>query len=121
MSRNSEAVFFQFPPHPAILKKLNESEKEEMPNSRTISFNVGGKLFQTTEQTIRRISGTRLTALLDEGPEADEFFIDHDPRYFEIVLNFLRSRSFPVDYAEHIIEDLEREAKVSILRFIRFI
>lgn len=113
MPGNSEAVFFQFPPHPAILEHLNESEKE-MPNSRTIGFNVGGKIFQTTEQTIRRIPGTRLTALLDEGPEADEFFIDHDPRYFEIVLNFLRSRSFPVDYAEHIIEDLEREAKVGI-------
>uniref|UniRef100_A0A7E4VCV8 BTB domain-containing protein n=1 Tax=Panagrellus redivivus TaxID=6233 RepID=A0A7E4VCV8_PANRE len=88
-------------------------------NVRRVAFNVGGKVFETTESTIRRIAGTRLTALLDEA-EVDEepvdngrreFFIDHDPRYFEAVLNFLRSRSFPVDYAEHIVDDLEREAK----------
>uniref|UniRef100_A0AC34Q421 BTB domain-containing protein n=1 Tax=Panagrolaimus sp. JU765 TaxID=591449 RepID=A0AC34Q421_9BILA len=111
MPGNSDAVVFQFPPHPSILQVIRESESALMSKSRTITFNVGGRCFQTTDQTIRRISGTRLTALLDEDEEATEFFIDHDPRYFEVVLNFLRSRSFPVDYAEHIIDDVEREAK----------
>uniref|UniRef100_A0A914Q2W2 BTB domain-containing protein n=1 Tax=Panagrolaimus davidi TaxID=227884 RepID=A0A914Q2W2_9BILA len=82
-----------------------------MSMTKRISFNVGGRIFETTELTIRRIPSTRLTSLLDDSPDSDEFFIDHDPRYFEVVLNFLRSRSFPADYAEHIIDDVEREAK----------
>uniref|UniRef100_A0AC34F2Z5 BTB domain-containing protein n=1 Tax=Panagrolaimus sp. ES5 TaxID=591445 RepID=A0AC34F2Z5_9BILA len=82
-----------------------------MSMAKRISFNVGGRIFETTEQTIRRIPDTRLTSLLDGSPDSDEFFIDHDPRYFEVVLNFLRSRSFPQDYAENIIDDVEREAK----------
>jgi adenosine deaminase len=53
-------------------------------NARIV-FNIGGRRFETTEATVRRISNTRLTNLLDENAVNGEIFIDRDARNFEHV------------------------------------
>lgn len=80
-----------------------------------VVFNVGGRRFETTEQTVRRIPNTRLSQLLDEreaDPPVAEVFIDRDPSHFESVLNFLRNGHLPPNASEATIICLEKEAQV---------
>ncbi|KAH7726365.1 Protein F18A11.5 b [Aphelenchoides avenae] len=68
-----------------------------------VVFNVGGRRFETTEQT-----------LLDEreaDPPVAEVFIDRDPSHFESVLNFLRNGHLPPNASEATIICLEKEAQ----------
>eukprot|EP00026_Physarum_polycephalum_P009736 Phypoly_transcript_09870.p1 GENE.Phypoly_transcript_09870~~Phypoly_transcript_09870.p1 ORF type:complete len:411 (+),score=55.18 Phypoly_transcript_09870:129-1361(+) len=61
--------------------------------STKIVLNVGGKLFATTKSTLLQYRGSFLESLVTNQKskqENGEFFIDRDPTYFEIVLNFMR-------------------------------
>ena len=91
-------------------------------NNSRISFNVGGKLFETSRQTIRRIPDTRLTHLLDEyesgiatgEQQSDaEVFIDRDGTKFDYVLNYLRNGYIVHgdDDGDELFEMLEKEAQ----------
>lgn len=77
-----------------------------------VTFNVGGRRFETCRQTIRRIPETRLTHLLDECTEA-EIFIDRDGARFEYVLNYLRNGyiAHGDDDEDELFEMLEKEAQ----------
>lgn len=58
-----------------------------------ITLNVGGRLFETTVQTLTKYADSYFSAFYggDFRADAEEArFIDRDPRLFEIVLGFLR-------------------------------
>ena len=64
----------------------------------TVTLNVGGSFFTTTESTLTRYSDTLFTGLLrnqnhdylsQERPPAPPF-IDRDPTHFRLILNFMR-------------------------------
>jgi len=63
----------------------------------TIVFDVGGQLFRTTPQTLQNETD-HLLEVLGCGPFAsersgddDSIFVDRDPRYFALVLEYLRT------------------------------
>lgn len=68
---------------------------------RWITLNVGGTYFQTSRNTLtrntppnsalHRISTNRTNVNFDRD-EKGAYMIDRDPQYFQVVLNFLRSR-----------------------------
>ena len=62
----------------------------------TVTFNVGGKVFTTTRETVLREPDSLIAQMLDGRSPAmrDEngaYFIDHDPDSFSCVLEFLRT------------------------------
>ena len=70
-----------------------------MPTESIIEINVGGRLFQTTVFTLTKYPGSMLSAMFvhtDTGmlpmpkTKDGQYFLDADPKYFEIILNWLR-------------------------------
>nr|CAD2122211.1 unnamed protein product [Meloidogyne enterolobii] len=87
-------------------------------NSSRIVFNIGGKCFETSSQTIKRIPNTRLTHLVEEcelvkGNSPIEIFIDRDGSRFEYVLNYLRNGYIANgdNEGDELFEMLEKEAQ----------
>ncbi len=60
-----------------------------------IKINVGGKVFETTNDTINKCSAIEVS---------DEIFLDHDPKVFRKTLNILRG--YPCDKAMMYNSDL---------------
>lgn len=90
-----------------------------MPLNR-IRFNVGGSVFETTDETLNRIDGTMLKALCQENwadSKKEEIFIDRDPTHFRLILNFLRDGASALPVNEKDLVEIEREADVSVLCF----
>jgi len=60
-----------------------------------VNFNLGGKYFTTTKDTVLREPSSRL-ALVVRGilpstkDNTDAYFIDRDAKYFQLILNYLR-------------------------------
>lgn len=88
----------------------------ELLEQQRIILNVGGLKYETTTKTIRRISDTRLTKLLDENIGTNEVFVDRSGELFYLVLNFLRSGTIASDAVgekdPETIDKLEKEAQV---------
>ena len=70
-----------------------------MESDSIIKLNVGGQIFQTCVHTLTKYEGSMLCAMfsytkngLTPMPKTNEghFFLDADPEYFRIVLNWLR-------------------------------
>ena len=71
-----------------------------MTTEHIIEINVGGRLFQTTVFTLTKYPDSMLSAmfsyttgtgmLLMPKTKDDQYFLDADPKYFEIILNWLR-------------------------------
>ena len=70
-----------------------------MATESIIEINVGGRLFQTTVFTLTKYPGSMLSAMFvhtDTGmlpmpkTKDGQYFLDADPKYFEIILNWLR-------------------------------
>ena len=57
-----------------------------------VSLNVGGTIFQTSPSTMLKYPDSKLARMYNEGQKIKNlnFFLDEDPEYFRIVLNFLR-------------------------------
>ena len=57
-----------------------------------VSMNVGGTIFQTSPSTMVKYPDSKLARMYKEGQKIKNmnFFLDEDPEYFRIVLNFLR-------------------------------
>ncbi|KAH7722973.1 BTB/POZ domain-containing protein KCTD5-like protein [Aphelenchoides avenae] len=73
-------------------------------SSKWIRLNVGGKTFQTTKLTLRKYPESFLARLCDiEGmlpgdkDENGALLIDRDPKYFRLILNYLRNGSLDQD------------------------
>jgi len=79
-----------------------------------VELNVGGKRFTTTKATLLKHRGSFFDALLDTNhslrSKNGEFFIDHDPKYFRLILNFLRDGEFlDSDIKDVVLDELGRE------------
>ena len=70
-----------------------------MTSQSIIKLDVGGQIFQTTISTFSKYPGSMLSAMFshtDAGmlpmpkTEAGHFFLDVNPKFFEIVLEWLR-------------------------------
>lgn len=65
-------------------------------DTAVIKLNVGGKLFYTRASTLQTVASSFLANLVSgRFPRAlsngDEIFLDRDPEYFDVILNWLRS------------------------------
>lgn len=60
------------------------------PPADVLYLNVGGQKFTTSKATLLRTKGSYFEDILIKNPQSIEFFIDHDPQYFGIVLNYIR-------------------------------
>ena len=69
-------------------------------NNGIIKLNVGGKLFVTLKSTLAFDKDSYLWLLIQDGglelvkDENGYLFIDREPTYFHIILNFLRTGKF---------------------------
>jgi len=72
-----------------LMKENSEKAKSK------IKLNIGGTKFTTTKSTLLSIKDTYFYAMLSSGrwtPDEDgEYFIDRNPKCFEIILDYLRS------------------------------
>lgn len=69
-------------------------------------FNVEGRIFETTEQTLRNVSDTYFTLLLDSPMETNLYsetghFIDRSSDDFALILNYLRR----IPIVSHVIQN----------------
>lgn len=95
-----------------------------------VRLNVGGRIFETTETTLR-FDGVDnfFTALLsDRTPSLKDstgaYFIDRDPDYFTVILRFLRTRKLDVSnglqltalYDEALFYSLDAVAEVIMMK-----
>jgi len=75
-------------------------ENAEKSNSKII-LDVGGKRFSTTKQTLIQYEGSYFYAMLSSDHwkpgEDGSYFIDRDPKYFRIILNYLRTKEVNFD------------------------
>ena len=87
-------------------------------NGKIISLNVGGSIFTTTVATLTQYPDSMLAAMFDpesERPPAvtdkeGNFFIDRDPKPFEVILSFLRSARLRENLLSCTLEEVEWEA-----------
>ncbi|KIH50450.1 K+ channel tetramerization domain protein [Ancylostoma duodenale] len=81
--------------------------------NRRVKLNVGGQIFETTVGTLRRVPDTTLAKLVENTSDLsnEAIFIDHDPKYFSSVLNFLRDGRIPLPDNINDIDELRREAQ----------
>ena len=94
MSRSTSwSVIFLASKSKDLMKKI------KMATENIIEINVGGQLFQTTVFTLTKYPGSMLLAMFshtDVGmppmskTKDGQYFLDVDPKYFEIILNWLR-------------------------------
>lgn len=83
---------------------------------RILQLNVGGKIFATAHQTLAQQDGSLLADLATEAHCASAsylegaLFIDRNPKYFEMLLDWLRDKSAPLPTDTETHEALAREA-----------
>ncbi|KAH7680098.1 BTB/POZ domain-containing protein KCTD17, partial [Aphelenchoides avenae] len=86
-------------------------------NGTWIRLNIGGKIFQSTKQTLCRDPDSFLARLCQEDAElpsvkddSGAILIDRDPQYFDIVLHYLRT-GFLKAVENAPVEELVEEAE----------
>ncbi|CAH3188931.1 unnamed protein product, partial [Porites lobata] len=113
-----------------LLKQDLEKVREEKSNfeemtktlnqvhfASTVKLNVGGKIYKTTLNTLRKDPDSMLCAMFSGRFEvkADEedgaYFIDRDGKLFRHILNYLRNGEFCCPEDRKIQQDLLSEAK----------
>ncbi|KAI1702977.1 BTB/POZ domain-containing protein [Ditylenchus destructor] len=90
------------------------SGNNSTPKDDWVRLNVGGKVFQTTKDTLSRYPDSFLARLVNGGLSSDKdesgaYLIDADPEHFRTILNYLRRGSVTLDGTMKL-EDLLREA-----------
>jgi len=65
----------------------------KMSSESIVSLNVGGAIFQTRPETMLKYENSKLAKMYEEGKKKKNlnFFLDQNPKYFEVVLEFLRN------------------------------
>ena len=66
----------------------------KMSSDSIVSLNVGGTIFQTRPETMLKYENSKLAKIYEEGKKIKNtnFFLDEDPEFFRVILNFLRKR-----------------------------
>ncbi|KAI1693043.1 BTB/POZ domain-containing protein [Ditylenchus destructor] len=87
-------------------------------NSDWVRLNVGGKVFQTSKDTLSRYPESFLAYLANgvlpsDKDETGAFLIDRDPHHFRVILNYLRNGELVMDRNEIAVK-----AKVMIRMFV---
>ena len=72
--------------------KMSSKQLGSESSESIVSLNVGGTIFQTSPLTMLKYPGSKMQKMFKEGQRNKNvtFFLDEDPEYFLIVLNFLR-------------------------------
>ncbi|KAK9158054.1 hypothetical protein Scep_004628 [Stephania cephalantha] len=96
------------PPHTATTDQIcpamdflstQQSSKKSEHNNNIVTINVGGRLFQTTHQTLTLAGPNSLLSTLSSRVRVpcDSLppFIDRDPHMFSLLLSFLRTGTLP--------------------------
>jgi hypothetical protein len=86
----------------------------QMFTSDIVNLNVGGTRFSTSRQTLCSIQDSFFSSLLSGRiptcrDESGALFIDRDPKYFSIILNFLRTKELELNGVD--ISSLRHEAE----------
>eukprot|EP01103_Thecamoeba_quadrilineata_P000545 TRINITY_DN10474_c0_g1_i1.p1 TRINITY_DN10474_c0_g1~~TRINITY_DN10474_c0_g1_i1.p1 ORF type:complete len:341 (-),score=43.15 TRINITY_DN10474_c0_g1_i1:36-1025(-) len=92
------------------LSQFRENQKEK------IKINVGGTVFCTTRRTMLKEPGSMLAAMFSGNfsiePDSDgEYFIDRSPKYFPIILEFLRDSTLDSEISRYDSDDLDHLLK----------
>eukprot|EP01062_Namystynia_karyoxenos_P002153 TRINITY_DN10749_c1_g1_i1.p1 TRINITY_DN10749_c1_g1~~TRINITY_DN10749_c1_g1_i1.p1 ORF type:complete len:226 (+),score=56.67 TRINITY_DN10749_c1_g1_i1:88-765(+) len=95
-------------------RALFEREREAVKRYKIddpLELNVGGRHFTTTVETIAKARGSMLSALVSGRHEVARdkggaIFIDRNPRYFELILEYLRTDQ--VD--QHLLDRMDQRA-----------
>eukprot|EP00026_Physarum_polycephalum_P004400 Phypoly_transcript_04419.p1 GENE.Phypoly_transcript_04419~~Phypoly_transcript_04419.p1 ORF type:complete len:719 (-),score=120.79 Phypoly_transcript_04419:6-2162(-) len=85
------------------MERLKESLEDTMKKMQTVdkvTLNVGGKMFASTPSTLLSHNCGYFVDLLKTYKENQELFIDHDPKYFNTILNYLRSGNLDADLSD---------------------
>lgn len=76
-----------------------------------IKLNVDGRVFEVNASTLQTDPQSTLSQLADT-PEGQEVFIDRDPDYFQIILDYLKNGdAVSLGYDPAYLRELLREAK----------
>ncbi|XP_050923289.1 BTB/POZ domain-containing protein KCTD14 isoform X1 [Lates calcarifer] len=92
-------------------KSADKQSAAAAPLSPVVQLNVGGHLFSTSLNTLRKHPDSRLAELFGGHPKLrpdaqGRYFIDRDGSHFGAVLGFLRSEQLPTEN----IQEVHREA-----------
>uniref|UniRef100_A0A7N1A7Q3 BTB domain-containing protein n=1 Tax=Kalanchoe fedtschenkoi TaxID=63787 RepID=A0A7N1A7Q3_KALFE len=102
------------PPFAAPMARPHHQSNTHKPKSDTnvVTIDVGGRLFQTTKQTLS-LAGPKsiLTTALDGLDPGAIPFIDRDPDLFSILLSLLRTGNLPSRARSFDVQDLITEAR----------
>jgi len=105
------------------LAKLNVIMEERCKSAKTkITLDVGGKKFSSAKSTLLRFEGTYFHAMLSSDhwqPDEDgSYFIDRNPKYFGLILDYLRTGELNMKNLElHEVEQLEKDFDYFQLKF----
>lgn len=83
-------------------------------SSGIVTLNVGGKVFQTTRQTLLTVTNTFFTSMFSgriptNKDKKGAIFIDRDPELFSAILHYFRTNQLP-NIREENISTLKHEA-----------
>jgi hypothetical protein len=106
-------------------KKAEEERRIENPDE-IIEVNVGGENFTTTRKTLCIFHRTRLYELFSgewTGPRTKDgrIFLDRDPKYFALILSFLRNPKAEIELAKKDIRNFQKEAEWFGLTEVMFV
>ncbi|GAB4857399.1 hypothetical protein Ancab_015308 [Ancistrocladus abbreviatus] len=75
-----------------------ESHEPRSPDSSIATINVGGRLFQTTKQTLALAGSDSLLSTISISSSSDSHvpFIDRDPELFSIIFSLLKKGNLPL-------------------------
>lgn len=86
---------------------MSQSQSQQTFTSDIINLNVGGTKFSTSRQTLCSVPDSFFSSLLSGRipscrDEHGFIFIDRDPKYFAIILNFLRTKELYINGVDDI-------------------
>ena len=95
-------------------RENNEKIKQSLPYKMVINFNIGGKLFQITTETLFSIPNTLFTKLIINLLNNDflfdeEIFIDRNPKCFSLIIYYYLHKSLPIFKTLHEYEILLKQ------------
>ncbi|CAH1801355.1 unnamed protein product [Owenia fusiformis] len=94
-----------------LLRRREARRQGLYPKKEKVAINVGGKLFETYRDTLKKIPDTRLASLnqMDEGYESEKgiYFFDRNPELFPSILDYYRTGElhFPPNQCGRVVKN----------------